>query len=107
MLKAEISRPVASRAAVLLLTCLMGSTLVHAKEPAPSDADVRKAIIQESIAAYPGPCACPYSSARNGSRCGRRSAYSRPGGYSPLCYDRDVSDEQVKAYRQEHGVAGQ
>lgn len=67
-----------------------------------SDAEIRQAIIKDSIAQYPGPCACPYNSARNGSSCGRRSAYSRPGGYSPLCYSRDVSQQMVDAYRRDH-----
>ena len=46
--------------------------------------------IDESIAAYPGSCACPYSRASNGSKCGKRSAWSKPGGYEPLCYESDV-----------------
>lgn len=33
-----------------------------------------------------GSCDCPYDRASNGSRCGRRSAYYRPGGGSPVCY---------------------
>ena len=33
-----------------------------------------------------GKCDCPYDRAKNGSRCGSRSAYSRPGGRSPVCY---------------------
>lgn len=35
---------------------------------------------------YVGRCDCPYDYAKNGSICGRRSAYSRPGGRSPVCY---------------------
>ena len=46
--------------------------------------------IDESIAAYPGSCACPYSRASNGSKCGKRSAWSKPGGYEPLCYESDI-----------------
>jgi hypothetical protein len=69
-----------------------------------SDAEIRKRIIAESIANYDGPCACPYQRARNGSLCGRRSAYSRPGGEAPLCYDKDVTEEMVSAYRAEHGL---
>ena len=46
--------------------------------------------IDESIAAYPGVCACPYSRASNGSKCGKRSAWSKPGGYEPLCYESDI-----------------
>lgn len=74
---------------------------VFAASPAvaQSDAEVRQRIIRESIAAYPGSCACPYNRARNGSQCGGRSAYSRRGGYAPLCYPRDITDEQVREWR--------
>ena len=41
--------------------------------------------------------------ASNGSQCGKRSAYSKPGGYTPLCYPSDISDEAVKAWRARHG----
>lgn len=37
---------------------------------------IKQAIIQESIESYSGNCPCPYNSARNGSRCGGRSAWS-------------------------------
>jgi hypothetical protein len=70
-----------------------------------SDAQIRNAIIQESIARYQAtghPCACPYNIARNGSRCGVRSAYSRPGGAEPLCYPSDVSDGMVADWRHSH-----
>ena len=64
-----------------------------------SDIDIRQLIIQQSIAQYPGVCACPFSVARNGSRCGGRSAYSKPGGYSPLCFPQDVPDEMLRRFR--------
>ena len=69
-----------------------------------SDNDVRSRIIAESIASYPGHCPCPYNLASNGSQCGRRSAYSRAGGYSPLCYKTDVTDQMVGEYRRTHGL---
>ena len=47
-------------------------------------------MIQESIAQYPGKCPCPYSTMSNGKECGKRSAYSKPGGYQPLCYLSDI-----------------
>lgn len=31
-------------------------------------------------------CTCPFSIAEDGSVCGERSAYSRSGGKSPVCY---------------------
>lgn len=67
-----------------------------------TDAQIRQHLIQESIDSYPGNCPCPYNTARNGSSCGRRSAYSRGGGYSPLCYPKDVTAQMIKEYRQQH-----
>jgi hypothetical protein len=69
------------------------------------DAQVREAIIKESIAAYKAtrhPCACPFDLMRNGRQCGNVSAYSRPGGASPLCYPKDVSDAKVRDWRSRH-----
>lgn len=83
----------------------------NAVEPAPvsaaptssaaplSDQAIRATIIQDSLASYYGSCPCPYNTDRGGRRCGGRSAYSRPGGAAPLCYDSDVSDAMVSAYR--------
>ena len=51
-------------------------------------------LINESIAKYPGQCPCPYSIMTNGYRCGKRSAYSKPGGYEPLCYESDIIGEE-------------
>jgi hypothetical protein len=70
--------------------------------PALSAAEIRKRLIADSIASYPGPCACPYQSARNGYSCGRRAAYVRPGGYAPLCFAKDVTAEMVAEYRASH-----
>ena len=64
-----------------------------------SDAQIKKEIIRESIAAYSGSCPCPYNVTRNGSSCGGRSAYSRPGGESPKCYPGDISAAEVAARR--------
>ena len=41
--------------------------------------------------------------ARNGSLCGGRSAYSRPGGYEPKCYPSDVTPVEIEEYRISHG----
>jgi hypothetical protein len=58
----------------------------------------RAEIIRQSIASYPGSCPCPYNVDRAGRRCGGRSAWSKPGGYSPICYESDVSDERLSSY---------
>ena len=65
-----------------------------------TDAQIRDRLIQQSRANYSGSCPCPYNVDRGGRACGGRSAYSRPGGASPLCYPSDVSDAEVRAYRQ-------
>lgn len=64
-----------------------------------SDSQIRRLIMQQSLAYYSGSCPCPYNVDRAGRQCGRRSAYSRPGGASPMCYPSDVSDAQIQAYR--------
>ena len=60
--------------------------------------DARTEIIQQSIASYSGSCPCPYNTDRAGRRCGARSAWSRPGGYRPMCYDSDVSEARLQTY---------
>lgn len=82
-------------AAAFATACIGLSTPALAQ----GDAAIRQKIIRASIDTYPGNCPCPYNSDRAGRRCGGRSAYSRPGGYSPKCYPGDVTAAEVKAYR--------
>jgi hypothetical protein len=96
------SRCVGLLAAVLVLGLPAGPAF--AREPQIGDDQIRQRIISESIASYPGVCACPYSAMRNGHSCGGRSAYSRPGGYSPLCYAGDVSADMIARYRTTRGL---
>ena len=73
--------------------------------PPMGEAQVKQEIIQQSISDYLAtghPCACPYNTARNGSSCGRRSAYTRPGGAAPLCYPKDVTPGMVMDWRAAH-----
>jgi hypothetical protein len=83
--------------AILALLCAFNA---FAREAMPADAVIVQRIIKNSIAGYPGNCPCPYNTARNGSRCGKRSAYNRAGGYAPLCFKEDVSRDMVQEYRQ-------
>ena len=65
-------------------------------------AEIKKILIERSIFeyfAYKGNCPCPYNFDVVGRRCGERSAHTKPGGASPLCYDSDVSDWMVKRYK--------
>ena len=82
-----------------LVVAAAGLLTFAAPATAQSDAAIRQMIVKASIASYPGTCPCPYNVDRAGRRCGGRSAYSRPGGYSPKCYPSDVSQAEVNAYR--------
>ena len=73
---------------------------LHAKEDL---ATVKQRMMIESLSQYQGNCPCPYNYASNGSHCGARSAYSKRGGTSPLCYPSDITDEQSIEWQQEHG----
>lgn len=89
--------PRGGRAAAIMLA--VASIAVSGAALAQTDAQIRQRLIRESIASYPSSCPCPYSVDRGGRRCGGRSAYSRPGGYAPLCYPADVSAEDVRRAR--------
>jgi hypothetical protein len=85
--------------AVLLSLGLV--TAAPAQSPL-TDQQIAAMIVKASRDAYyrtGHPCACPEDLARNGSRCGGRSAYSRPGGAEPYCYVADVPKEKIDAYR--------
>lgn len=82
---------------ILLFIGLTLTFAADAKEATQSDEAIKKEIIQQSIQTYSGNC--PYNTARNGSRCGKRSAYNRVGGAAPLCYPEDVSDRMVKEFK--------
>jgi len=70
---------------------------------APTDEEIKQLIIQESIASYPGNCPCPYNRAANGSKCGKRSAWSRAGGYAPICYPEEVTPNMIDDWRHRNG----
>jgi uncharacterized protein YraI len=68
-------------------------------KPKISDNQIAKQLIARSIGLYRGACPCPYNRMRNGRRCGSNSAYSRPGGASPLCYASDITPGMISDYR--------
>ena len=84
---------------LILLAGLCVAFGAEAKQSSQSIEAIKQKIFQQSIENYPGNCPCPYNTASNGSRCGKRSAYNRVGGYAPLCYPEDVSDRMVKEYK--------
>lgn len=94
------------RIGLAVALALLTPLAVLAREPALSDAQVRTAIIRESVDGYHSmgrPCACPYDLMRNGAACGGRSAYSRPGGASPICYPQDVTPDMIETWRRRSG----
>lgn len=84
---------------ILYVLILVSFSLPAFAVESTNDAAIKKQIIAASIASYPSKCPCPYNVTKNGSRCGGRSAYSKPGGYAPVCFESDVTPEMVKAYK--------
>lgn len=85
-----------------LLTLLLFSSALLAGEI--TNEQIIQNIIQNSIASYPGNCPCPYNFTAGGSKCGKRSAYSKPGGYAPLCYPADVTPAMISSYKHKYGI---
>ena len=88
------------------ILCVPGPALSQAlPKPQLTDQQIAEIIVRESREAYyrtGHPCACPEDLARNGSRCGKRSAYTRPGGAEPYCYPTDVPAADIARYRSTH-----
>jgi len=66
--------------------------------PTAPRSQVVQEIINRSIRSYSGNCPCPYNYTASGRRCGGNSAYSRPGGRSPVCYPNDVTEAMIQAF---------
>src|SRR5947199_5256162 len=91
------------RSAVLALA--LGIAWGQTTKAAKTDAEIRQEIIKLSIARYRGSCPCPYNTDRAGRRCGARSAYSRPGGRSPLCFEQDDTEDGGRLSQEDGAVA--
>ena len=95
--------------AIAGLSCLITIVAVAQEQPQAAkqsetltDVAVIALIIAGSIAAYKAmgkPCACPSDLMRNGRPCGGNSAWSRGGGFRPICFADDVSPAMISAYR--------
>jgi hypothetical protein len=84
---------------IVTLTFLLMSISTTSAISISSEASVKQQMINESIRKYKGNCPCPYSKMKNGRTCGKSSAYSKPGGKSPLCYATDITSTMVKNYK--------
>ena len=58
----------------------------RASEPPPQPTASSQPTLVRAREPRTGSCDCPYDYTSSGSRCGKRSAYSRPGGASPICF---------------------
>jgi hypothetical protein len=67
------------------------------------DEDIRRLIVEDSLARFSGYCPCPYSYDR-GEQCGGKSAYSRRTDPYLYCYPADVHWRDVQAYRERMGI---
>jgi hypothetical protein len=66
-----------------------------------TDNRIRQAMIAESIRHYRGECACPSQVDRRGQTCGKRAGrLIGPNHPKPVCTPLEISDEQVKAWRE-------
>lgn len=91
---------VVARISWLWVGLLVASVVTALEAERLSDSQIRERIVAESKASYPGNCPCPENLDRAGRRCGARSAWSKPGGRTPICYAKEVSEERVRQYRQ-------
>ena len=84
---------------LVALVLVAGTAAAQTSSKTVSAPEIKKAIVQASLATYSGSCPCPYNVDRAGRRCGKRSAYSRPGGAAPICFEEDVTPAMVEGYR--------
>ena len=95
----RIVRALIAVAVIAPLGVISSLALAQSAQKTKTDAQIRQELIARSIAGYSGSCPCPYNTDRAGRSCGRRSAYSKPGGAAPLCYPADVTAKMVADYR--------
>ena len=87
---------------LLLMTSLAFLSLPASAKTGLTNSEIAKILIAKSRSEYSGNCPCPYDTDRRGHSCGKRSAYSRPGGEEPLCYEKDVPPSMIEEYRKSH-----
>ena len=68
------------------------------------DDEIRRIIVQDSLARFGGDCPCPYSYAWNGRQCADNSAYMKRLPDAPYCYLQDVPAHEVARYRRDRGL---
>src|SRR5438477_11655435 len=84
---------------LILLTLALGFATAQTTKAPKTNTEIRQETIKQSIAGYTGNCPCPYSVDRACRMCVLRSAYSKPGAASPICFQKDVTPKMVIDYR--------
>ena len=92
-----------SKISMPMVAGFIAASLIAAPSFAQDRREVVRQILAESQAAYPGNCPCPENRDRAGRRCGKRSAWSKAGGYHPICYPDEVSDDMINQWISRHG----
>ena len=92
-------RPVLFGAALALALAWAAPALAQ------SDEDIRRLVVEDSLARFQGYCPCPYSYDR-GQQCADKSVYSQsPGRPVDLyCYPHDVPYWEIVNYRRRTGI---
>lgn len=73
---------------------------------AQSDEDIRRLVVEDSLARFQGYCPCPYSYDR-GEQCADKSVYRQSSGGRPVdlyCYAHDVPYWEIVNYRRRMGL---
>lgn len=85
----------------ILIFILLAIISISARAHQITEAEITQILIEQSVSSYlnsVGNCPCPYNRDRAGRSCGKRSAWSRAGGYAPLCYPDDVTSDMIQRY---------
>jgi len=84
---------------------LAAALLWSAPALAQRDDEIRRILVEDSVARFSGYCPCPYSYDR-GQQCAEKSAYSQRATHPRdlYCYPQDVPWRDVEAYRQRMGI---
>jgi hypothetical protein len=82
---------------------VLGLLLTASPAGAQRDEDIRRLIVEDSLARFSGYCPCPYSYDR-GEQCAEKSVYSRRADPYLYCYPTDVHWRDVQAYRDRMGI---
>jgi len=81
----------------------LATLLVALPAAAQRDEDIRRLIVEDSLARFSGYCPCPYSYDR-GEQCGEKSVYSLRTDPYLYCYPADVHWRDIQAYRERTGM---